>query len=124
MRDDLTGALDVLAELLHVAFQLGSAVLEPGDHLKTNKMAALGWMSLQQSIIPLGSGCGSVGRAVASDTRDPRFEFRHQQNFICQLYKSKDKNIKKRPGIAQLNLEKFSGSQKRIGQNYIIIFAI
>ena len=27
----------------------------------------------------LGSGCGSVGRAVASDTRDPRFESSHQQ---------------------------------------------
>ena len=25
----------------------------------------------------LGSGCGSVGRAVASDTRDPRFESSH-----------------------------------------------
>jgi len=36
VRDDLTGALDVLAELLHVAFQLGAPVLEPGDHLKHN----------------------------------------------------------------------------------------
>ena len=29
-----------------------------------------------------GSGCGSVGRAVASDTRDPRFESIHRQKFI------------------------------------------
>ena len=29
-----------------------------------------------------GSGCGSVGRAVASDTRGPRFESSHQQKFI------------------------------------------
>ena len=29
-----------------------------------------------------GSGCGSVGRAVASDTRDPRFKSSHRQNFI------------------------------------------
>ena len=28
----------------------------------------------------LGSGCGAVGRAVASDTRDPRFESSHRQN--------------------------------------------
>ena len=28
----------------------------------------------------MGSGCGSVGRAVASDTRGPRFESSHQQN--------------------------------------------
>ncbi len=34
VRDDLTGALHVLAELLHVAFQLCATVLEPGDHLK------------------------------------------------------------------------------------------
>ena len=38
----------------------------------------------------LGSGCGSVGRAVAFDTRGPRFESSHRQKFIlniyCQLY--------------------------------------
>ena len=28
-----------------------------------------------------GSGDGSVGKAVASDTRDPRFDSRHQQSF-------------------------------------------
>ena len=28
-----------------------------------------------------GSGCGSVGRAVASNTRDPRFESRHLTTF-------------------------------------------
>ena len=33
----------------------------------------------------LGSGGGSVGRAVAPDTRDPRFEFQHRQSFIYQL---------------------------------------
>ena len=27
----------------------------------------------------LGLGCGAVDRAVASDTRDPRFESRHRQ---------------------------------------------
>ena len=29
-----------------------------------------------------GSGCGSVGRAVASDTRGPRFESSHWQKII------------------------------------------
>ena len=29
-----------------------------------------------------GSGCGSVGRAVAFDTRGPRFESSHWQKFI------------------------------------------
>ena len=28
----------------------------------------------------MGSGCGAVGRAVASDTRGPRFESSHRQN--------------------------------------------
>ena len=32
-----------------------------------------------------GSGCGSVGRAVASNSRDPRLEPRHQQYFIYKL---------------------------------------
>ena len=31
----------------------------------------------------LGRGCGAVGRAVASDTRDPQIESQHQQQFIC-----------------------------------------
>ena len=31
-------------------------------------------------------GGGSVGRAVASNTRDPRFEFQHRQTFIFLLY--------------------------------------
>ena len=33
----------------------------------------------------MGSGCGSVGRAVASDTRGQRFESSHQQKFIYIL---------------------------------------
>ena len=31
------------------------------------------------------SGCGSVGGAVTSDTRDPRFEPRHRESFIYQI---------------------------------------
>ena len=42
-----------------------------------------------------GSGCDSVGRAVASDTRDPRFESRYWQTFIYQLYNRKYKNEEK-----------------------------
>ena len=43
----------------------------------------------------LGSGCGSVDRAAASDTRDLHFKSSHQQNFIYQLYNRKDKNKQK-----------------------------
>ena len=35
--------------------------------------------------LALGNGCGSVGRAVASDTRGPPFESSHRQKFI-QLF--------------------------------------
>ena len=34
----------------------------------------------------LGSGCGSVGRAVASDTRGPWFESGHRQDFVMNLF--------------------------------------
>ena len=34
----------------------------------------------------LGSGCGSVGRAVAYDTRGPRFESSHRLIFKQHLY--------------------------------------
>ena len=43
----------------------------------------------------LGSGCGTVGQAVASDTKDLRVESRQQHNFIDQSYKRKDKNKEK-----------------------------
>ena len=33
-------------------------------------------------ILPSCCGCGSVGRAVASDSRGPWFESSHQQNII------------------------------------------
>ena len=33
-----------------------------------------------------GSGCGSVGRAVAFNTRGPRFDSSHWQNFIEHLF--------------------------------------
>ena len=34
------------------------------------------------NLLQHGQCCGSVGRAVASETRDPRFESRHWQTFI------------------------------------------
>ena len=54
-----------------------------------------------------GSGCGSVSRAVASNTRGPRFKSSHRQKLIfiehlftvnCILKRRKMK--KKRPGMA------------------------
>ena len=51
-----------------------------------------------------GSGCGSVGRAVASDTKDPQFKSRHRQTFTKHLFTvhcvEKTKIKKKRPGMA------------------------
>ena len=50
----------------------------------------------------MGSGCSSVGIAVASDARGPRFESRHRQKLIlnvyCQLY-WKDENKEKEAAI-------------------------
>ena len=49
-----------------------------------------------------GSGCGSVGRAVASNTRDPWFERCLRQiciyQFIDQLYYRIDENKEKEAG--------------------------
>ena len=51
----------------------------------------------------MGSGCGSVGRVVASNARCQRFESSHWQKFIlniyCQLY-WKEENKEKEAGIA------------------------
>ena len=48
--------------------------------IKMNNKLAL---SVQHKQYPLclGSGCGSVGRAVAFDTRGPWFDSSHRQNF-------------------------------------------
>ena len=54
----------------------------------------------------MGSGCGSVGRAVASNTRGPRFESSHWQTFISEIHFyivnciEKTKIKEKRPGMA------------------------
>ena len=37
-------------------------------------------------LVKQGSGCGAVGRAVASYTRGPRFESSHRQKFIEHLF--------------------------------------
>ena len=49
----------------------------------------------------LGSGCGSVGITVASDTKDPQFISRHRQNFLDQLYNRKYENKEKEAGKGQ-----------------------
>ena len=50
----------------------------------------------------MGCGCGSVGRAVVSDTTYPRFESRHKQTFIKDIFTAvkKTKIKKKGPGMA------------------------
>ena len=52
----------------------------------------------------MGSGCGSVGREVAFDSRGPRFESHHWQKFILNILLSTEKTKikKKRPGRAHL----------------------
>ena len=51
-------------------------------------------------ITNLGSGCGAVGRAVASDTRDPWFESSHGQNlYVVSTALKRQKERKKRPGM-------------------------
>ena len=54
--------------------------------------------------LSLGSGCGSVGRVVASNIRGPLFESSNWQNFIVNCIK-KTKIKKKRPGMAHFCLK-------------------
>ena len=44
----------------------------------------------------VASGCGSVGRAIASDTRDPQFKSINWLSFIYQLYIRKEENEEKK----------------------------
>ena len=57
----------------------------------------------------LGSGCGAVGRAVAFNIRDPRFESQHRKIIyllICQLHDFEKTKIKKK-GRRGLFFEKY-----------------
>ena len=46
----------------------------------------MGTINLALSVSNKGSGCGSVGIAVASDTIGPRFEFSHWQKFVFNKF--------------------------------------
>ena len=68
-----------------------------------------------------GSDCGSVGRAVASNTIGPWFESSHRQTLFwtfvyCQLC-WKDENKEKRPRMAQLNKLR----PKTVGDSFVSI---
>ena len=52
----------------------------------------------QTNSYDVGSGCGSVGGAVAYDSRDPQLESRYQQNFIYLLHNRTDENQEKEAG--------------------------
>ena len=64
-----------------------------------------------------GSGGGSVGRAVASNSRGPRFESSNRQkitlNIYCQLY-WKDENKEKESGMAHFNKKKWENEKKSL----------
>ena len=44
----------------------------------------------------MGSGRSSVGRAVGSNSRGPRFESSHQQNFIMSIFYVEKTKIKEK----------------------------
>ena len=72
---------------------------------------------LWQKIV--GSSCGSVGKAVASDSRGPRFKSSHSQNLCWPLTVNcieKTKIKKKRPGMAHFFKKKCRNFVESISQ--------
>ena len=70
-----------LTERRTSAFELASLTSQPLKQKEKNN-----WIGpTVKHVWKMGSGCGSVGRAVASDTRGPRFESSHWQKFIYIL---------------------------------------
>ena len=75
---------------------------------------------------PLGSGCGSVGRAVASNARGPRFESSHWQPFISDICLftvnciEKTKINEKRPGMADFFKKKKGPLRHALFVSYFI----
>ena len=84
----------------------GQAPADPGDNLRVHHdlgltpLEAGGQQSRETNLRKeVLVSCGSVGRAVASDTRDLRLESQHWQNFnLSIVWYKKTKIKKKRPG--------------------------
>ena len=66
-------------------YNLGQFV---GFYLRRPQAKTAPWhcTSLLKDDIFVGSGCGSVGRAVAYETRGPQFESSHRQTFISDIW--------------------------------------
>ena len=69
--------------------QRGGEDNDDGDGVRCwDPLAIIGAeLSLSKQFQFFGNGCGAVGRAVASETRGPRFESSHRQSLlnICLL---------------------------------------
>ena len=73
----------------------------------------------------MGSGCGAVGREVASDTSGPQFESSHRQSFYrafvyCQLYRkdeNKEKEAENGPFLKRLPMTGFEPSTPFLESN-------
>ena len=84
-----------------------------------------------------GSGCGSVGRAVASNARGPRFKYSHRQTFIYRtcicllsILSEKTKMKKKWPRMAKYLKKIFRGPNSTFSlevssslSNVVVVFA-
>ena len=55
------------------------------------------------------NGCGAICRAVASDTRDPRFESSHRQNLYLFNLSEKTEMKKMRPGMTHFFKKNYPG---------------
>ena len=82
----LSIAISAIANWLLTARRILSLSLSHSNisiaHSLTHSLA----FALPKLYFCMGSGCGSVGRAVAFNTRGPRFDSSHRQNFIEHLF--------------------------------------
>ena len=86
---------------------LSSITISLADHYNSIRPSDF---SPIRHLVSVESGCGSIGRVVAFDTRGLRFDSSHRQNFIEQSSIinciEKTKLNKKRPGMAHFFLKK------------------
>ena len=76
------------------------APLDGGSFCGSQASEKLDMMKTIKDYKTVGRGCGSVGRVVASNTRDPRCVTGHRQNFIYLLNNKtiKETKIKEEAG--------------------------
>ena len=108
--------IDISPEMRWAPYWLSSSVCRT---MLCFKMVLCNYVKMGNKIVNIkGSRCGSVGRVVASDTRDPWFEFNHWQ-ILCTINCIVKMKIKERGPFWRLSKKLVEGRHTYSSKTFI-----